>query len=93
MLEGLDYKRMGLEIKIKRMRSRISQTEFAAVLGISQTHLSNVENGRVMLGLKALITAKNYFGCTLDELVDPDGYRKMHGQENKFKKFKLVRCD
>lgn len=92
-MERLDLKRMGLEIKIRRMQNRLTQREFAAFLGVSQTHLSNVEGGRVALGLTLLIKIKNRFGCTLDEIVDPDGYKKMMKKQNGFQKYKLVRCD
>lgn len=49
MTDGIDAKSTGTEIKIRRIRSRIAQKELAEVLGVSQTHLSNVENGRSML--------------------------------------------
>lgn len=51
-MEELDYKKVGCEIQVRRTRNGITQTEFAKFLGISQTHLSNVESGRVMLKLK-----------------------------------------
>lgn len=92
-MDGIDPKRIGLEIKLRRTKRRISQTEFAEFLGVSQTHLSNAENGRTIFSLKILIKIKNCFGCTLDEIVDPDGYQKMCGQQTRLKKFRLVRCD
>lgn len=41
----LDYKRMGLEIKVYRIRKGITQRELADMLGVSQAHLCNVEKG------------------------------------------------
>lgn len=38
-------------------------------LGISQTHMSNVEVGRAMLSLELLLQLKNILGCTIDELL------------------------
>ena len=70
-MEGLDLLKIGEAIKIRRIKRRIHQTKLAEQLGISQTHLSNAENGRVMLSLKALLKLKRIFDCTLDELVDP----------------------
>lgn len=89
----LDIKRMGLEIRLRRIQNGLTQTEFAAFLGVSQTHLSNAESGRVALSLKILIKIKNRFGCTLDEIVDPESYKKLMNKQNGFKKYKLVRCD
>lgn len=92
-MEGLDKKKIGVEIKIRRMRNNMMQTELAAFLGISQTHLSNVESGRVMLGIKLLLKLKDCFGCTLDEMVDPEGYKKMLEQKRQIRKYKMVRYD
>lgn len=92
-MEGLDYKKIGCEIKIRRIRTGITQTEFAELLGISQTHLSNVESGRVMLSLKTLLKIKRYFACTLDEIIDPEGYRELTNKKSRPKRFKLVRCE
>lgn len=44
-MEGMDPLRIGETIKIKRIQKRITQTDLAKKLEISQTHLSNVENG------------------------------------------------
>lgn len=57
-MEGLDLLKIGEAIKIRRIKRRIHQTKLAEQLGISQTHLSNAENGRVMLSLKALLKLK-----------------------------------
>ena len=92
-MEDLDYKKVGCEIKVRRISNGITQTEFAKFLGISQTHLSNVESGRVMLSLKLLLKIKQRFVCTLDEIVDPEGYKELLNNKNKLRRFKLVRCD
>lgn len=84
-MEGMDPLRIGETIKIKRIQKRITQTD----LEISQTHLSNAENGRVMLSLKALLKLRDIFECTLDELVDPDRFEK---KKERVKRYKLVRC-
>ena len=70
-MEGMDPLRIGETIKIKRIQKRITQTNLAKKLKISQTHLSNAENGRVMLSLKALLKLRDIFECTLDELFYP----------------------
>ena len=88
-MEGMDPLRIGETIKIKRIQKRITQTNFAKKLKISQTHLSNAENGRVMLSLKALLKLRDIFECTLDELVDPDRFEK---KKERVKRYKLVRC-
>ena len=91
-MEGLNILKIGEAIKIRRIKQRIHQTKLAEQLGISQTHLSNAENGRAMLSLKALLKLKIIFGCTLDELVDPEDYDEFGKKKEKSKRYKLVRC-
>ena len=58
-METLDRKKIGMNIKVRRMQKLISQTAMAEKLGISQTHMSNVEVGRAML--RAAAAAEKYF--------------------------------
>lgn len=62
-METLDRKKIGMNIKVRRMQKLISQTAMAEKLGISQTHMSNVEVGRAMLSLELLLQLKNILGC------------------------------
>ncbi|WP_455655338.1 helix-turn-helix domain-containing protein [Phascolarctobacterium sp.] len=87
-MEGLDPLKIGEAIKIKRIQKRITQSDLARQLGLSQTHLSNAENGRVMLSLKALLRVKEILGCTLDELIDTGT-----GKKKKPRRYRLVRWD
>lgn len=43
----------------------------AQTLGISQTHLSNMECGRVKFSLKQLLRLANLFDCQLECFFDP----------------------
>ena len=45
----------------------ITQMELARLLGISQTHLSNIEKGRVQISLRLLVKMANIFNCRLDD--------------------------
>lgn len=89
----LDKKRIGLEIKIRRLQNNMTQIDLSEFLGVSQTHLSNVESGRVMFSLKLLMKIKRRFGCTLDELVDPGEYPEFLKKHSHPKKYKLIRCN
>lgn len=62
-MERIDYKKLGMEIKIRRLRADISQSKLAKQIGVSQSHLCNVENGRLSPSLRRLL------GCTIDELL------------------------
>ena len=51
-----DYNKMiGTRVKMLRITKGISQTELAKQIGVTQTHLSNIENGRAGLTIPNLI--------------------------------------
>lgn len=72
-MEKIDYRKMGMEIKIRRLRADISQSDLAKQIGVSQSHLCNVENGRLSpslrLLLSLLLSLRKLLGCTIDELL------------------------
>ena len=46
-----NFVKIGQNIKIMRIRKGVTQSELAKKLGISQTHMSNLEHGRVSVNL------------------------------------------
>jgi transcriptional regulator with XRE-family HTH domain len=62
--------RIGSNIKILRNSCRLNQYQFAERIGISQTHLSNIEHNNVQVSLKLLVRSANVLGCTLETLLD-----------------------
>lgn len=48
-------KLIGTRVKMIRITKGVSQTELAKEIGVTQTHLSNIENGRVGLTIPNLI--------------------------------------
>lgn len=48
-------KLIGVRVKMLRIAKGISQTELAKLIGVTQTHLSNIENGRAGLTIPNLI--------------------------------------
>lgn len=85
-MEILDRKKIGINIKVRRMQKMISQTAMAKKLGISQTHMSNVEVGRAMLSLELLLQLKSLLGCTIDELLCLE-----EGNKTRTKRVKVIR--
>lgn len=68
-MEEPDYKTIGINIKIKRIRQGISQAKLAKLLGVSAAHLCNIENGKVKISLKTLYKLTGFFKCSLDDLL------------------------
>ena len=44
MAKELNYKEIGLRIKTLRLKNNIYQTVLAKEIGVSQTHMSNIES-------------------------------------------------
>ncbi len=65
----LDYEKIGLRIKTLRLEKKILQTDFGKMLGISQTHMSNIENGNAGITLENLVKMASIFACTIDNIV------------------------
>lgn len=59
-MEKIDYRKMGIDI---------SQSDLAKQIGVSQSHLCNVENGRLSPSLRLLLSLRKLLGCTIDELL------------------------
>ena len=58
-------------VKFLRTMRKLRQQDVAQTLGISQTHLSNMECGRVKFSLKQLLRLANLFDCQLECFFDP----------------------
>lgn len=70
----LDWKLIGKNIRFYRQRRQLLQINVAKALGITQTHLSNLEAGRGRITLEHLVAMANIYDCTLDELVITPDY-------------------
>ena len=57
MAKELNYKEIGLRIKTLRLKNNIYQTVLAKEIGVSQTHMSNIEapNAKTSISLNLLM--------------------------------------
>ena len=62
--------KIGANVKFLRTIRKLRQQDVAQTLGISQTHLSNIEHNNVQVSLKLLVRSANVLGCTLETLLD-----------------------
>ena len=58
-----------------------NQSEFAKLLGLSQTHLSNIENGKVSVTLGNLLRVAELLHCNMSEF-----FVDIEKQQNEIKK-------
>ena len=65
---------VGNRIKTMRMKKGLSQRALAESVGISQAHMSNIENGRSHVTLENLFALHDILGVTMASFfVDIDG--------------------
>ncbi|CAK7049346.1 helix-turn-helix transcriptional regulator [uncultured Phascolarctobacterium sp.] len=72
MYDEKSLQSIGTNIKLLRTLRRVTQMRLAQQLGISQTHMSNIEAGRVTLNLRLLMRVANLFTCRLDDIISGD---------------------
>ena len=65
----LDYKAIGKRIKIARIKADLTQERLAELIGLSPTHLSNIETGTTRVSLNTIITIANVLSVTSDDLL------------------------
>ena len=62
--------KIGANVKFLSTIRKLRHQDVAQTLGISQTHLSNIEHNNVQVSLKLLVRSANVLGCTLETLLD-----------------------
>ena len=65
----LDYKSIGKRIKIARIKAELTQERLAEIVGVSPSHMSNIETGTTRVSLTAIVTIANALSVTVDDLL------------------------
>lgn len=63
------YKSIGLRIRNYRKKQHMTQDELADRSGLSNSHISNIENGWTKVSLDAFLRIANALGASSDELL------------------------
>lgn len=87
-----DYKEIGKNIRLMRIRHGISQSELAQRLDVSQTHMSNLEHGRVSVSLRVLLRLAHFFKCSVDTLLGSDDFGKPQNIKSMFLQVDIIDC-
>lgn len=87
--QDIDYKKVGCCIKKIRIQKGISQIELAKAIGVSQTHMNNIENGNTGISLWTAVKISRVLDCSIDQFADEDRYNN----KNKPKKNHLIDID
>lgn len=79
----IDNKKIGSCVKKIRMQKGISQIELAKAIDVSQTHMSNIENGNAGLSLWTAVKIARVLNCSIDQFADEDRFNsKTKPKEN-----------
>jgi len=65
----LDYKQIGMRIKNKRLKMKLTQETLSESIDIGVQHLSKIENGKAPLSLTCLVALANALQTTTDHLL------------------------
>lgn len=70
----ISCKKIGGCIRKIRIQKGISQIELAKAIDVSQTHMSNIENGNTGLSLWTAVKIAWALDCSIDQFADEDRY-------------------
>lgn len=65
----LDYRAIGKHIKIARIKSDMNQEKLAELVGVSPTHMSNIETGTTRVSLQTIVRLANALSVSFDDLL------------------------
>lgn len=81
--QDMDCKKVGSCIKKIRIQKGVSQVELAKAIGVSQTHMSNIENGNTGISLWTAVKISRVLECSIDQFADEDRFNsKTKPKEN-----------
>jgi transcriptional regulator with XRE-family HTH domain len=63
---------IGAKIRAKRVQKSLNQVQFASLIGISQTHLSQIELGKKKPSLDLLVVISKALECSINDLIQDD---------------------
>lgn len=70
VIGGHYYPAAKASVKAARLSAGLSQSQLAKIIGTSQPHIANIENGRTALMLETAGRIAKALGLTLDEVHD-----------------------
>ncbi len=65
----IDYKAIGKRIKIARIRQGLTQETLSNIIGLSPSHLSNIETGSTKVSLPTIIHLANALHLSVDDIL------------------------
>lgn len=84
---NINYKKIGERIRKLRIQRGISQIELARAIDVSQTHMSNIENGNTGISLWTAVRISRKLGCSIDNFADAEKYSEEQAEIERPEKY------
>ena len=65
----INYKALGKRVKLARIDRELTQEHLAEMVGLSPTHISNIESGTAKASLPSLVNIANALSVGVDDLL------------------------
>lgn len=88
----INYKALGKRIKIARIERDLTQERLSEMVGLSPTHMSNIESGTAKVSLPSLVNIANSLSVGLDDLLSDSVIYARASLEREFQKM-FDSCD
>lgn len=69
---NLEYKKLGANVRKYRKVAGLTQEELAEIIGCSNSHIGQIENGRGIPSLDTMVKISNALGLMVDQFVIAD---------------------
>ena len=64
----MEYKKLGANVRKYRKIAGLTQEELAEIIGCSNSHIGQIENGRGVPSLDTMVKIANALGVMIDQL-------------------------
>lgn len=69
---NLEYRKLGANVRKYRKIAGLTQEELAEIIGCSNSHIGQIENGRGVPSLDTMVKIANALGVMIDQFVVAD---------------------
>lgn len=88
----MEYKKLGANVRKYRKIAGLTQEELAEIIGCSNSHIGQIENGRGVPSLDMMVKIANALGVMIDQFVVLDGELRETQTTDYFSKHRRSDC-
>ena len=65
-------KKFGKNVKIERIKKKLTQEQLAEIMNVSQNYIANIERGKANMSLVKIYELSNYLNVNIKTLINFD---------------------